>query len=99
MSGLLLAGLAAAAVAMLVVLWLRAIERVEVQERLWALNATVALAIALAIGAFTQEPGVFGGVLAGASILLCLAFAGLGFLAPQSKQAPALALGSIGSVL
>ena len=94
MSGLVFAGLAAAMTAAWFVLWQRLMQRVEIGERLWVLNSMVAAAIVLGITAFTQQPGVLGGVLAGGSILMGALFTGLGVLAPQSKQTPAVTVGA-----
>ena len=94
MSGFLLALGAAAATAALFVLMGRTMERVQVGERLWILNSLVAAAFVLGIAALTQAPGIFGGILAGASVLAGALFVGLGVLASQSKQMPAIAVGS-----
>ena len=93
MSGVLLACVAAAVIVALFVLWQGMIRRVELDKRLWILNSMVVAVIALGIAALTREPGVAGGILAGASILMGVLFMGLGVLAPQSKQTPAVTVG------
>ena len=93
MSGLLLACVAAATIMALFVLWQGVIRRVEMGKRLWILNSMAVAGIVLGIAAFTREPGVLGGILAGASILMGVLFMGLGALAPQSKQTPAVTVG------
>jgi hypothetical protein len=92
--GLLLAGLAAALCSAALVIWLGLIRRVELGERRWIVNATLGVAMALALAAFTQRPGLVGGVLAGVSLLLGALYLGLLALARQSRQAPAVAVGS-----
>jgi hypothetical protein len=94
MSGFFLACVAAATVVALMVLWNVIIDRVKMKERRWMLNPMAFVGIALGIAALTREPGIFGGMLAGASILLAVSFVGLGVLAPQSKQTPAVVVGS-----
>ena len=93
MSGLLLAALAAAATGALFVLWQKAMRGVQMDQRLRALNALAIGAAALGIAALTRDPGIAGGTLAGASVLMSVFFVGLGVLAPQSKQTPAVAVG------
>ncbi len=93
MSGFLLVCVAATTIIALFVLWQGVIRRVEMDKRRWILNSMAVAAIALAIAGLAREPGVFGGILAGASILVGALFMGLGALAPQSKQTPAVAVG------
>ncbi len=94
MSGLFLAVLAAALTAATLVLWFRWIQRVELGERRWIVNAMLVGVLALAILAFASGVGLGGGLLAGASALLASAYFGLLALAGQSKQAAAVSVGS-----
>lgn len=95
MSGLLVAGLAFAATAALVAQWMRAMQRVEMGQQLLLLNVLAMIAAVLGIVAFTRAPGFLGGLLASISISIGAVFLVLGFfLSAQSKQAPALAIGS-----
>ena len=94
MSGLLLACLAAAATAALWVMWQRAIKRVDMDGQGRVLNGIAFVALALGIAAFTQGPGIVGGVIAGASALAGSFFLILGALAPQSRQQSAVAVGA-----
>ncbi len=92
--GVLLAVLAAALTATTIVLWFRWIQRVELGRRRWIVNGLLAGAIALGLLAFVQGIGTGAGILAGASVLLGGVYFGLLSLAGQSKQAPAVAVGS-----
>lgn len=94
MTGLLFAALAAALTAATVVLWLRLIQRVELGERRWLVNALLAGGIVLGLAAFVQGVGLAGGLLAGSSVLLGSVYFGLLSLAGQSRQAPAFSVGS-----
>ncbi len=92
--GVLLAVLAAALTATTIVLWFRWIQRVALGRRRWIVNGLLAGAIALGLLAFVQGIGTGAGILAGASVLLGGVYFGLLSLAGQSKQAPAVAVGS-----
>ena len=95
MNGLSIAILAALVTAALVVLWLRAMQRVEMAERMQLLNWMAVAAVVLAVVAFIAGPGSLGGVMAGIGILIGGVFLVLGFfLSAQSKQAPSVSIGS-----
>ena len=94
MSGLFLAALAAALTVATLVLWFRWIQRVELGERRWVVNALLVGVLALATLAFASGVGLGGGLLAGASALLASVYFGLLALAGQSKQAAAVSVGS-----
>lgn len=79
----------------LLVLWVHAMKRVKMRKRLPMLNSLAAAATIVGIAAFTLEPGIFGGILAGLSILVGAGFLVLGiFLSALSKQTPAVKVGA-----
>jgi uncharacterized membrane protein YedE/YeeE len=95
MSGYVLAFLAVLATTGLSILWPLAMKRVEMGERLWLLNSLAVAATVFGVAALMREPGIFGGLLAGVSILVGAVFLGLGFfLSAMSKQSPAVAVGA-----
>ena len=93
MSGFLLAGLAVACAAGYLALLANAVRRVNVGARRPLLNGLAVGAVVFGIAAFLNAPGLFGGVLAGLGTLVGGVFLFLTVLAPQSKQAPAVAVG------
>ena len=93
MTGLVLAVAAFAATAALFTVWKRETDRVAIGDRLWLINLLVLAAVGLGIAAFASGPGWIGGTVAGVSVLASGFFGFLGVLAPQSKQAPAVAVG------
>ena len=94
MIGLPLAGLAAALMVGLAVLWVGMIARVELGERRWILHALAATAMGLAGASISQSPGVLGGALAGLTLLVGVVYWVMLAFAGQSKQRPAVAVGS-----
>ena len=94
MSGFVLACLALASIAASIVIWMRMIQRVELGARRWVVNTMIAGAILLGVAAFVKGPGLLGGILAGTTILVGGVYLFLLAMAGQSKQAPAVAVGS-----
>ena len=95
MSGMIVPILAGLTTAILVYQWLRAMQRVEMAERMRLLNALAIVAVVLGVAAFTVEAGFVAGLLASIAILIGGVFLALGFfLSAQSKQPPALGIGS-----
>ena len=95
MSGFFLAGGAAVAAGILMVLWVRAMQRLSMGQHLRLLDAIAVAATILGIVAFFGEPGLVGGILASLSILIGAAYLGLGhFLSEQSMQTPAVSVGT-----
>jgi hypothetical protein len=86
--------LAAALVAGALLLWFRWIREVSLEGRRRFAYAMIAAAIVLAIGSFASGPGLLGGVLAGAALLVGAVWIALGLLARQSRQAPAIEIGA-----
>jgi peroxiredoxin len=90
-----LAILAAAMAAGLMVLWVLAMQRVNMGKRLPLLNAFAAAAVISGFAAFAFGTGIFGSVLAGLGILVGAGFLALGiFLSALSKQTPAVTVGA-----
>jgi hypothetical protein len=94
MSGLVLACLALASLAGGVFIWMRLIQRVEIDEGRRLPQVMIVSGLVLAIVALTQSPGVIGGILAGVTAAAGALAVLLRVLAPQSSQAPAVAVGS-----
>jgi len=92
-SGTLLGLLAFACAAGYVVLLVRSVRRVDVGARRGALNGLALGAVGFGIAAFLSGPGLLGGVLAGLGTLVGAIFLVLTVQAPQSQQAPAVAVG------
>jgi len=92
-SGILLAFLSVALVAGALVLWMRMLRDVALEGRRWIAFSLIGAAVILGVASLSQSPGALGGSLAGASIVIGGGFLLLAVLAPQSKQAPAIAVG------
>lgn len=79
----------------LLVLWVHAMNQLSMGARLRLLDAIAVAATVMGVAAFFSEPGIVGGILAGISVLIGGVYLGLGFfLSAQSKQTPAVTVGS-----
>lgn len=95
MKGYVLAFVAASMAGGLLILWFLAMKRVNMGNRLPILNLLGAAAVIIAVAALANEPGIFGGLLAGLSIVVGAGFLIIGiFLSALSKQTPAVAIGA-----
>ncbi len=84
---------AAAIVVAALVFWFSLVKRVALEGRRWIPLGLIGAAVLLALASLAQGPGWGGGVVAGLTAVLGSGFLFLALLAPQSKQAPAVALG------
>lgn len=75
-------------------LWYRMMIEVALEGRRWISVSMVSASVVLAIAAFTGDPGLLPGILAGITAVLGAGFLFLLMLSPQSKQPPAFELGS-----
>ena len=93
MTGLVLAVLAVALMVVGIGIWMRLIARVEVDEGRKLPSTLIVSAFIVGVIALTRNPGLFGGILASATVAVgAFAFL-LRALASQSNQKPAIAVG------
>ena len=95
MKGYLLALVATSMAAALMVLWVLAMRRVNMGERLPILNSLAAAATIFGVASLALESGILGGLLAGSSVFIGAVFLVLGvFLSAMSRQEPAVKVGA-----
>ncbi|MCP5060573.1 MAG: hypothetical protein GY937_28080 [bacterium] len=94
MSATTLALLGAALLGGALYLWFRMMKEVALEGRRWISVSMVGASVLLAIAAFSGDPGLVPGILAGTTAALGAGFLFLVMLSPQSKQPPAFELGS-----
>lgn len=92
-TSLLLAGVGLLLVGGSIALWLRWLRRVDLEGRRPLAYGLIAVGAVCAAAVLATGPGLAAGLLAGAALLLAAAWAVLGALAHQSRQAPAVAVG------
>jgi cytochrome oxidase Cu insertion factor (SCO1/SenC/PrrC family) len=93
MSGYELAWASLAILVVLVGTWFTMLQRVQVERVRWLLRLLAGAVVAVAVFAFLGKPGIFGGIVAGLSLVIAGAFLILSSMAAQSAQPPALAVG------
>jgi cytochrome oxidase Cu insertion factor (SCO1/SenC/PrrC family) len=93
MLGPVLAIAAFTLIAIAIGLWVRLIARVEIDEGRRLPSMMVVSAFVLGLIALSQSPGLFGGILAGATVAVAAVAFLLQALASQSGQSPAFAVG------
>jgi cytochrome oxidase Cu insertion factor (SCO1/SenC/PrrC family) len=93
MLSLLLACLSAALLVLAVFQLMRMLRDVELEGRTWILSGIIAAAAVLAALSLAGGAGITSRVLAGITLVASALWGVLRLLAPQSKQAPAVAIG------
>jgi hypothetical protein len=74
-------------------LWMWWIRRVALAGRRWIAYALLGAGMLLAAASLGSDPGLASGAIAGLALAVGVAWIVLGVLAPQSRQAPAIAVG------
>lgn len=93
MTGLLLGLLSLALAGGALALWFQRMNRVALEGRRALPFALCAAAVGVAAFAFLRGPGLLGGAFAAIGLALGAVWIGLGLLARQSSQTPAVAVG------
>jgi cytochrome oxidase Cu insertion factor (SCO1/SenC/PrrC family) len=94
MNGFILPAAAAGTAVVGIAIWLRMIARVELGQKRWVVNALFASSLALGTFALAQSPSTPGFVLAATTVAFSALYFVLLSFSGQSKQAPAVAVGS-----